>query len=121
VGTPVIHLQTIAEQSTGLIELPVDVRRCCRKEVDAQRKYGPRTRKGKDTRRPWFEANYGRTCCELDALNPNELRRRVEQAILAQIDVPAWNHMQAIEEVECNSLRDVMTRWRESISGPATK
>jgi hypothetical protein len=91
------------------------------KEVDAERKYGPRTRKGKDTRRPWFEERYGRTCCELDALNPNELRRRVEQAILAHIDVAAWNHMRAIEEVECNSLRDVMMRWRQSISGQATK
>jgi hypothetical protein len=86
------------------------------KEADAERKYGPGTKKGKDTRRPWFEQNYGRTCCELDALNPNELRARVERAILERIDRPAWNHMQQIEAVECNSLRDILTTWHDSLS-----
>ena len=91
------------------------------KEREAQRKYGADTKKGKDTRRPWFEARYGRTCCELDAMNPNELRRRVEEAILARIDVVAWNHMRDIEAVECNSLREIMHRWQRSISGQAPK
>jgi hypothetical protein len=87
------------------------------KEVEAQRKHGVNTKKGKDTRRPWFEAEYGRRCCELDAMNPNELRERVEQAILAHINVPAWNHMVEVEKVECDSLKEIMQRWQNSISG----
>jgi hypothetical protein len=90
------------------------------KEEEARRKYQNPGKKGQDSRRPWFEQRYGRVCCELDAMNPNELRRRVEQAILAHVDVEAWKHMVAIEQVECNSLREVMNRWRESMSGPAT-
>jgi hypothetical protein len=90
------------------------------KEEQARRQYTNPGKKGQDTRRPWFEAQYGRTCCELDAMNPNELRRRVEQAILAHIEVATWNHMVAIEKVECDSLREVMNRWRESMPGPAT-
>jgi hypothetical protein len=86
------------------------------KEVEAERKYGRGTRKGKDTRRPWFEATYGRTCCELDALNPNVLRARVEQAIRARIEPAAWNQMRQIETVECDSLRDILTRWRRALS-----
>jgi hypothetical protein len=86
------------------------------KETEAERKYGPRTKKGKDTRRPWFERNYGRTCCELDALNPNELRARVERAIIERIDIPAWNRMREIEAVECQSLRDILSTWRRSLS-----
>jgi hypothetical protein len=91
------------------------------KEEEARRKHVNPGKKGQDSRRPWFEANYGRTCCELDAMNPNELRRRIEQAILAYIDMAAWNHMVAIEQVECDSLREITDRWRTSISGPATR
>jgi hypothetical protein len=90
------------------------------KEAEAERKYGPRTKKGKDSRRPWFEERYGRRCCELDAMNPNELRRRVEQAILANIDWPAWSQMARIEAVECNSLREILQRWKQVNSGLAT-
>jgi hypothetical protein len=54
-------------------------------------------------------------------MNPNELRRRVEEAILARIDVVVWNHMRAIEAVECNSLREIMHRWQRSMSGQAPK
>jgi hypothetical protein len=91
------------------------------KEREAERKYGPNTKKGKEPRRPWFERAYGPRCCELDALNPNELRRRVEQEILANIDGPAWNHMVQVETVACDSLQEIMQRWQDSIAGPATK
>jgi hypothetical protein len=113
----IIRLAIVADDLTTLRALTFDSRA---KEEEARRN-GARGKKGFDSRRPWFEARYGRTCCELDAMNPNELRRRVEQAILAHIDAPAWNHMAAIERVECNSLREVMSRWRASISGPATE
>ena len=53
-------------------------------------------------------------------MNPNELRRRVEQAILDHIDRPAWNRMAEIEAVECQSLQEILQRWQDSMSGPAT-
>ena len=109
-----VEIIRLAIQERDLQTLPTfDTRD---KEVEAERIYGADTKKGKDTRRPWFEANYGRTCCELDAMNPNELRARVERAIRARIDVPAWNRMVEIERVESNSLRDILNRWHESLS-----
>jgi hypothetical protein len=91
------------------------------KEREAERKHGVGTRKGKDTRRPWFEREYGRRCCELDAMNPNELRRRVEEAIIDNIDVPAWDRMVQIETAECDSLKGILQSWQNSISGLATE
>jgi hypothetical protein len=89
------------------------------KEEETARRYGAKTKKGKDPRRAWFEQHYGRTCCELDALNPNELRRRVEGAIIDHIDVPAWRRMKEIEQVECDSLREILNKWQPSMSGLA--
>jgi hypothetical protein len=82
-----------------------------RAKEDEVRRKGARGKKGFDTRRPWFEARYGRTCCELDALNPNELRDRVEAAIVARIDPIAWHRMREIEAVECQSLADILNTW----------
>lgn len=90
------------------------------KEITAQRGGSRGSRKGYDTRRPWFERQYGRVCCELDAMNPNELRARVEQAILERIDRVAWGRMQEIEAAECQSLEEILSRWQGSISGQAT-
>jgi hypothetical protein len=107
----IVRLGIVADD---LLTLPTFDSRA--KEIEAERKYGPGTKKGKDTRRPWFEAHYGRTCCELDALNPNELRARVEAAIIDRIDIPAWNRMREIEAVECQSLRDILNTWHDSLS-----
>jgi hypothetical protein len=52
-------------------------------------------------------------------MNSNDLRTRVENAIHVFIDVDAWNRMREVEAVECQSLRDIMTRWQQSISGQA--
>jgi hypothetical protein len=90
------------------------------KEVAAQESGSWGSRKGYDTRRPWFERHYGRVCCELDAMNPNELRARVEQAIRERIDPVAWEGMREIEAAECQSLEDILSRWQESMSGQAT-
>jgi len=45
--------------------------------------------KVKDPRFKWFFTNYGARCFELDALNPNTLRDRVEHAIRAHLDLDA--------------------------------
>jgi hypothetical protein len=42
--------------------------------------------KKKDPRAPWFRKTYGQLCWELDAMDPNDLRARVENAISAYIE-----------------------------------
>src|SRR4051812_5059500 len=46
--------------------------------------------KRSDTRYRWFVPRYGRRCWELDALDPNVLRARVEAAIREYIDWDVW-------------------------------
>jgi len=103
--------------SMSRLELTFDTRE---KEEEARRKHENPGKKGQDSRRPWFEARYGRRCCELDAMNPNQLRTRVRGAIEGLIDRQAWDKMRAIEAVECNSLKEILGAWRKSMSGPAT-
>ena len=53
----------------------------------------------------------GSKCWELDALSPVIIRDRIEQAIRAEIDMDLWDHYQAIEKIELDSLNDVMDEW----------
>jgi hypothetical protein len=46
----------------------------------------PASDKRKDPRHKWFVRNYGKRCWELDAMDPNDLRDRVEEAIKDEID-----------------------------------
>jgi hypothetical protein len=91
------------------------------KARQAERTYGPRTKKGNDTQRPWFEARDGRRCCALDAIHPDARRRRVEQAILGHSDVPAWSHRVRIEAAECHARQEILRRWKTSMGGLATE
>ena len=55
--------------------------------ADAARQVGglpsfPATDKKKDPRYNWFVGNYGARCWELDAMDPNDLRDCVEEAIV---------------------------------------
>jgi len=58
-----------------------------------------------DPRYRWFKENYGDRCWELDAMNPNVLRQRVEAAIRSLIDMEAWEHCAKIEKAERESLK----------------
>jgi hypothetical protein len=71
-----------------------------------------------DTRYQWFIARYGRRCWELDAMNPNTLRQRVEQAILRHIDTARWVRSKVAEETEKESFRTIIRRMREMKGGP---
>jgi hypothetical protein len=72
---------------------------------------GPKHGKGGDPRYAWFVEHYGKTCWELDALDPNELRDIVEQAIQNEIEPIAWDRCAVVEEAEKDSLRTVLDRW----------
>jgi hypothetical protein len=76
----------------------------------------PAHTKSQDPRYRWFVEHYGPTCWELDAMNPNDLRARVGQAIADYIDVEAWEAMQRVERVECQSLQEILGRWQEASS-----
>lgn len=76
--------------------------------------------KAKDPRYEWYLRRYGRKCWELDALSPVTLRERVEQEIIARLDVPAWNHAIKIEAAERQSMSEILAKW-PGISMPANK
>ena len=50
-------------------------------------------------------------CWELDALDPNELRNCVEQAIWRTIEPTAWERCKVVERAEQQSLRSILTGW----------
>jgi len=72
----------------------------------------PASDKKKDPRHDWFVRNYGRRCWELDALDPNDLREIVEEAIKDEIEPIAWKRCAVIEKAEQESLRTVLDSWR---------
>ena len=72
----------------------------------------PASDKEKDTRYQWFVDNYGRTCWELDAMDPRDLRNLVEEAIRAEIKWEAWERCAVVEKAERESLRDVLDSWQ---------
>ena len=70
--------------------------------------------KRKDTRYPWFVRHYGHRCWELDALNPNILRARIEQAITSVIDWEAWHRCARAQAAEKASLETILNTWKGS-------
>jgi hypothetical protein len=77
----------------------------------------PASDKEKDRRYPWFLKNHGGYCCELDAMDPNELRDRVEEAIRLEIDDEKWERCEILERAEKESIRNVLNAWKESKGG----
>ena len=71
----------------------------------------PAREKTADVRHAWFVKEYGETCCELDALNPNVLRQLVEDAILTHLDQDLWDRAEEIQEVEMTSISDFIRSW----------
>ena len=44
-------------------------------------------------------------------MDPNELRRRVKEQIVALIEPGAWNRCAAVNKVEQESLRTFLSQW----------
>lgn len=64
--------------------------------------------KASDTRAKKFIEEHGDAGCEIDAIPPSELRRRVEEAIDLHIDVDRWNALIQTEEAERATMRTVL-------------
>jgi hypothetical protein len=71
----------------------------------------PATDKRKDPRYKWFRANYGDRCWELDAMDPNDLRDCVEEAIGELIEPVAWKRCETINQAEQESLKTILKKW----------
>ena len=71
----------------------------------------PAADKKKDPRHKWFVANYGDRCWELDAMDPNDLRDCVENAIRELIEPVAWNRCEVINRAEQELLKTIIAKW----------
>jgi hypothetical protein len=71
----------------------------------------PAADKRKDPRYPWFVANHGHDCWELDAMDPNALRDCVEEAIVELIEPIAWRRCETVNKAEQESLRTILGGW----------
>jgi hypothetical protein len=72
----------------------------------------PASDKKKDTRHDWFVHQFGDRCWELDALDPNDLRALIEEAIQDEIEPSAWQRCAVVEKAERESLRTVLDSWK---------
>jgi hypothetical protein len=72
----------------------------------------PASDKKKDPRHKWFVQNFGQLCCELDAIDPNDLRANVEEEIKGKIEPIAWARCETVQKAEQESLRSVLDSWR---------
>jgi len=71
----------------------------------------PATDKRRDPRYQWFIRNHGNRCWELDAMDPNDLRKCVQREIKRLIEPIAWERCETVNAAEEESLRTVMERW----------
>jgi hypothetical protein len=71
----------------------------------------PASDKKGDTRYKWFVQNFGDRCWELDAMDPNALRSRVEDEIRALIEPVAWERCEVVNRAEQESLRTILDQW----------
>lgn len=81
-----------------------------RKQVEGLPSF-PASDKKQDPRHRWFVRHYGKRCWELDALDPNDLRRLVERAIKAEIEPVAWKRCAVVEQAEQDLIRTVLDSW----------
>jgi hypothetical protein len=70
-----------------------------------------------DRRYNWYVARYGTRAWELDAMNPNDLRTRVEEAIRSYIDWPMWERCKLTEDATTETITNLIP----IISRQATK
>jgi hypothetical protein len=78
------------------------------------------TRPGKrsDTRYRAFVRRFGSDrCTEVDAIPPTTLRDIVARAIVDEIDVPSWRRLQRVEQLERQSLENVMEMFGDAEPG----
>jgi hypothetical protein len=76
--------------------------------------------KPSDSRTAGFLRKFGSRCVELDALPPDELRRRVRATIGGHIEWEAWGRMLIVENAEKKSIENFVHRWKPGQRGTPT-
>jgi hypothetical protein len=72
----------------------------------------PAADKRKDPRCPWFVERYGTRCWEIDAMDPNDLRKCVEEWIKELIEPIAWARCETVNAAELESLQTILSGWK---------
>jgi hypothetical protein len=85
--------------------------------IDQVKQYNlvPNPTKMSDTRTSDYATQYGEECWELDAIEPNELQRLVEEAILEHLDQEQWDKSLARVEEEKAELKEKFAKWKEKL------
>ncbi len=98
-----------------LSSVQVEIRRIALTQVDTRRLGRnlsfPASDKEDDPRYQWFVDNFGDHCWELDAMNPNDLRERVRQAVRAELDHAAWDRYVRGEALHMQSIISTLEAW----------
>src|SRR5262249_50218077 len=76
---------------------------------------GPTEDSQGDSRYEWFKDNHGDWCWELDALDPNILRDRLERAVLAELDQDEWDRYVHVEEIERDAIIETCEAWTSKL------
>ena len=63
-----------------------------------------------DPRYGWYVDNYGDEAWELDAMDPNDLRERVDMEIAEYVDDEAWEHHKITETAEKETVKTIAER-----------
>jgi hypothetical protein len=112
-----IKVERVALLNTDVLSLPQHNFDVDDKRRAAVAKHGGNVgKRGIDNNKPWFVGRYGRGCMELDAMNSNDLRSRMETAIRGYIDSAAWEHMRLIEQAEMESINEILGRFNGEAS-----
>jgi hypothetical protein len=69
-----------------------------------------------DSRAKVFLNTFGDCAAELDALHPDELQRRIHDAIAVHVDADTWRAVQAEEQVQRESLQEVTGNWEVALA-----
>lgn len=89
-----------------------------RADLDQLPHFDTETKKG-DVRWQWYVENTTaepHKSWELDAMDPNDLRRRVREAVEGYMDLVAWRHALKIERAEKESMLQFQREWSRRIS-----
>jgi hypothetical protein len=70
-----------------------------------------------DPRYGWYVENYGDEAWELDAMDPNNLRERVETEIEEYVDAEAWERHKLTETAEKETVKIIATKMTEAVAG----
>ena len=74
----------------------------------------PASDKRKDPRYNWFVERYGSRCCEIDAMDPRDLRACIAEAITELIEPVAWARCETVNAAELESLQTVLSNWKST-------